>query len=280
MDTTRVQQKALDDELVAPANRLKIGKSNLRLSSIIKSKEPTLQVALDTLKLTPFYNAFEISTDVPEIYMQEFWVTVSRHHSSFCFKLNGKIHTINIDNFIDILKIYPKFLGQKFDEPPLEEEILSFIIDLRHTGEIKFLSNVNTKPTQASRGKRIKTSAKGDKAAKMKQSATKSKGLTVLSEVALSEADQMKLATKRSKKEFHSSHASGSGDRVDIQSKVPDEQQHTISDDQEKEKEKEKANDDDEVSSDQKVSTPPDYEISDEEENQEDDKDGYGKNKK
>ncbi|GKF50583.1 hypothetical protein Tco_0147050, partial [Tanacetum coccineum] len=77
--------------------------------------------------------------------------------------------------------------------------------------------------------KRIKTSAKGDKATKIKQSATKSKGLAVLSEVALSEADQMKLATKRSKKEFHSSHVSGSGDGVDIQSKVPDEQQHTVS---------------------------------------------------
>ncbi|GJU11110.1 hypothetical protein Tco_1133506 [Tanacetum coccineum] len=72
-------------------------------------------------------------------------------------------------------------------------------------------SSPTTKTTQASKGKRIKTLAKGDKAAKIKQSATKSKGLTVLSEVALSEADQMKLATKRSKKEFHSSHASGSG---------------------------------------------------------------------
>ncbi|GJU31776.1 hypothetical protein Tco_1175365 [Tanacetum coccineum] len=99
MDATRAQQKALDDELVAPADtRLKIGKSNLRLSSILKSKEPTLQVALDALKLTPFYNAFEISADVPEIYMQEFWVTVSRHHSSLRFKLNGKSHTINVDN--------------------------------------------------------------------------------------------------------------------------------------------------------------------------------------
>ncbi|GJX80663.1 hypothetical protein Tco_0328812 [Tanacetum coccineum] len=51
----------------------------------------------------------------------------------------------------------------------------------------------------------------------------------VLYEVALSEADQMKLATKKSKKEFHNSHANGSGDGVDIQSKVPDEQQHTVS---------------------------------------------------
>ncbi|GKB91165.1 hypothetical protein Tco_0963437 [Tanacetum coccineum] len=319
MDTTRAQQKALDDELVAPENRLKIGKSNLRLSSNLKSKEPTLQVVLDALKLTPFYNASKITID-------------------------------------------------EFKEPPLEEEILSFIRDHGHIGEIKFLSDVNvnhmhqprrsfaaiinkclsgktttleslrlsraqilwgmyhnktvdyvyllwedlvyqvenknskknndmyyprftkvivdyfmekdhaiprrnkmfwhyamddfmfttvrviskhqdtqtpkpkstkkkadsesspkTKPTQASKGKRIKTSAKGDKAAKIKQSATKSKGLTVLSEVALSEAGQIKLATKRSNKEFHSSHTSGSGDGVDIQSKVLDEQQHTIS---------------------------------------------------
>ncbi|GJW17008.1 hypothetical protein Tco_0024444 [Tanacetum coccineum] len=120
MDTTRAQQKELDDEL-----------------------EPTLQVALDALKLTLFYNAFEIIADVPEIYMQEFWVTVSRHHSLLHFKLNGKSHTVNVDNFRDMLKIRPKLPGQEFEEPPLEEEILSFIRDLGHTGEIKFLSDVN-----------------------------------------------------------------------------------------------------------------------------------------
>ncbi|GKD30671.1 hypothetical protein Tco_1241449 [Tanacetum coccineum] len=452
MDNTRAQQKALDDELVAPANRLKIGKSNLRLSSNLKSKESTLQVALDALKLTPFYKAFEISADVPEIYMQEFWVTVSRHHSSLRFKLNGKSHTVNVDNFRDMLKICPKLPGQIFEEPPLEEEILSFIRDLGHTGEIKFLSDVNVnhmhqpwrsfaaiinkclsgkttaleslrlsraqilwgmyhnktvdyvyllwedlvyqvenknskknndmyyprftkvivdyfmakdqaiprrnkmfwhyarddfmfttvrviskhqdtqvygailpqhltnqamleseaymtyrayvtgektpkpkstkkkadsesspkmKPTQASKGKRIKTLAKGDKAAKIKQSATKSKGLTVLSEVALSEADQMKLATKRSKKipqlsrkwlsqgedeEENDEHdsANDNDDEDDDQendsgeTESDDDGNNCVhpnlstykADDQEKEKEEEKANDDDEVSSD------------------------------
>ncbi|GJX21299.1 hypothetical protein Tco_0223976 [Tanacetum coccineum] len=135
MDNTRASQKALDDELVAPANCLKIGKSNLRLSLNLKSKEPTLQVVLDALKL--------ITTDVPEIYMQEFWVTVSRHHSSLRFKLNGKSHTLNVDNFRDMLKICPNLPGQIFEEPPLEEEILSFIRDLGHTREIKFLSDVN-----------------------------------------------------------------------------------------------------------------------------------------
>ncbi|GKE92538.1 hypothetical protein Tco_1573633, partial [Tanacetum coccineum] len=315
------------------------------ISDFLKSKEPTLQVALDALKLAPFYNAFEISADVPKIYMQEFWVTVLRHHSSLHFKLNGKSHTVHVDNFRDMFKICPKLPGQIFEEPPLEEDILSFIRDLGHTGEIKFLSDVNvnhmhqpcrsfaaiinkclsgkttaleslrlllyqvenknskknndmyyprfpkvivdyfmakiqaiprrnkmfwyyvkddfmfttirviskhqdiqvygailpqhltnqamleseaymtyhayatgektlkhkstkkkpdsesspkTKLTQASKGKRIKTVAKRDKPAKKKQFVTKSKGLTVLSEVALTEVEQIKLTTKRS----------------------------------------------------------------------------------
>ncbi|GJW10791.1 hypothetical protein Tco_1576618 [Tanacetum coccineum] len=69
-------------------------------------------------------------------------------------------------------------------------------------------SSPKTKLTQASKGNRIKTVAKGDKPTKKKQSVTKSKGLTVLSEVALTEAEQIKLATKRSLIQTHSSHAS------------------------------------------------------------------------
>ncbi|GKD76079.1 hypothetical protein Tco_1334361 [Tanacetum coccineum] len=74
-------------------------------------------------------------------------------------------------------------------------------------------SSPKNKSAQASEGKRLKTSSKVTKPAKKKQPATtsKAKGLNVLSEVALSEAEQMNLVTKRSKTQFHSSHASGSG---------------------------------------------------------------------
>ncbi|GJX33885.1 hypothetical protein Tco_0245442 [Tanacetum coccineum] len=201
MDTTRAQQKALDDDLVALANRLKIGKSNLRLSLNLKSKEPTLQVALDALKLTSFYKAFEITFEVLEIYMQEFWVTVSRHHSSLRFKMNGK-------------------------NPPFEEEILSFIRDLGHTGEIKHLTNQAMLESEAY--KTYHAYATGEKIPKPKyvknkddpESSPKKKSdpasegkklKTSAKEVALSEDEQMKLATKRSKTQFNSSHASGSG---------------------------------------------------------------------
>ncbi|GKA57985.1 hypothetical protein Tco_0757173 [Tanacetum coccineum] len=42
-----------------------------------------------------------------------------------------------------MLQICPRLPGQKFIYPPLEEEILSFIRDLSHTGEIKVLTDVN-----------------------------------------------------------------------------------------------------------------------------------------
>nr|GEX06144.1 retrovirus-related Pol polyprotein from transposon TNT 1-94 [Tanacetum cinerariifolium] len=93
----------------------------------------------------------------------------------------------------------------------------------------------NTSPkkklVQATKGTRLKSKAKVAKPDKKKQPAkkTKANGLAVLSEVALTEAEQIKLATKRSKKDFRVSHASGSGDAVDTQSKVPDEQQQKTS---------------------------------------------------
>ncbi|GKG54399.1 hypothetical protein Tco_0560054, partial [Tanacetum coccineum] len=63
-------------------------------------------------------------------------------------------------------------------------------------------------------GQRLKTTAKVAKSGKKKLPATvpKAKGLETLSEMALSEDEQMKIATKRSKTQFHNSPASGSGE--------------------------------------------------------------------
>ncbi|GJS78799.1 hypothetical protein Tco_0728680 [Tanacetum coccineum] len=70
-----------------------------------------------------------------------------------------------------------------------------------------------TKTHTTTKGKRLKTSTKAAKPAKKKQTAktSKAKGLTMLSEVALTEAEQIELAAKRSLIQTHSSHASGSG---------------------------------------------------------------------
>ncbi|GKD49563.1 hypothetical protein Tco_1278539, partial [Tanacetum coccineum] len=236
MNTTQALQKALDDALVAPTDRLEFGKCNMRLKTNITLKEATFQVALDAFALTPFYQAFLITADVPAIYMQEFWATVS---------------------------------VIKFEDLPLEQDILSFIRDLRHTVDYlhqpwrafatvinKCLSGKETimdkirlshaqirwgtnkpamlesnayktyyafasgektpkpkyvqkkvdsdtspkqKLVQATKGAIIKSEAQVAKSDKKKQHAKKpkAKGLVVLSEVALTEAEQLKLAARK-----------------------------------------------------------------------------------
>ncbi|GKA58230.1 hypothetical protein Tco_0757418 [Tanacetum coccineum] len=142
MSITKEQQQALDDALVPREQRLRIGNCNYRLSTTFKPKEPTFQVALDVLSLTPFYQAFLISASVPAIYMHEFWATVSFHKQCIKFKLNKKNHSFDLETFRDMLQICPNLPGQKFVDPPFEEEILAFIRKLGYSGDIKSLSDV------------------------------------------------------------------------------------------------------------------------------------------
>ncbi|GKC49025.1 hypothetical protein Tco_1071770, partial [Tanacetum coccineum] len=136
------QQQALDDALVPREQRLRIGNCNYRLSTTFKPKEPTFQVALDVLSLTPFYQAFLISASVPAIYMHEFWATVSYHKHCIKFKLNKKNHSFDLETFRDMLQICPNLPGQKFVDPPFEEEIIAFIRELGYLGDIKSLSDI------------------------------------------------------------------------------------------------------------------------------------------
>nr|GEV43532.1 hypothetical protein [Tanacetum cinerariifolium] len=82
MDMTIDQQVALDEALVPHARKLRIGRSNFCLLSNISSKESTLQLVYDVLRLRSFFKAFLVTADVPEIYMQEFWATATVYHHS------------------------------------------------------------------------------------------------------------------------------------------------------------------------------------------------------
>nr|GEU39531.1 hypothetical protein [Tanacetum cinerariifolium] len=294
MDMTIDQQVALDEAVVPHASRLRIGRSNFRLPSDISSKESTLQLVYDVLRQTPFFKAFLVTADVPEIYMQEFWATATVHHHFIRFKMDNKKHIINLESFMEMLHICPRLPGQTFNEPPFKEEILAFLRFLGHSGEIRRLTDVNinklhqpwrsfvavinkciigkgsgydslrisqaqilwglyhkrnvdfayllnskaykgyyavatratppntkasvqktksssdttvTSPLTAAAGPRLSTFAKGKQPAK----ASKSKSLTALSEVAMTKAEQLKLATKKSLQQTHISQASGSG---------------------------------------------------------------------
>nr|GEW15646.1 hypothetical protein [Tanacetum cinerariifolium] len=142
--TTFAQQIALDNALVAPKNQGRIGKCYMRINPAMKPKEPTYQVVSDALALTTWYPAFLITANVPDIYMHQFWDTVIKQNASYQFKINNKRFYVNVEVFREILNICLKILDQEFDEPPSKEETLSFIRELNHFGEIKYITNETT----------------------------------------------------------------------------------------------------------------------------------------
>nr|GEX17397.1 hypothetical protein [Tanacetum cinerariifolium] len=113
MDMTIDQQVALDEALIPYASRLRIGKSNFRLKSNISSKESTLQLVYDVLRQTPFYKVFLVTSDVLEIYMQEFWATAMIHHHFIRFKMDNKKHIVNLEYFREMLHICPRLPAYK-----------------------------------------------------------------------------------------------------------------------------------------------------------------------
>nr|GEV91496.1 hypothetical protein [Tanacetum cinerariifolium] len=116
MDTTTDQQVAMDEDLVPHARRLWIGIRNFRLLSDISSKESTLQLVYDVLRLTPFFKAFLVTADVSEIYLQELWATATVHHYSIRFKMDNKKHIVNLESFREMLHICPRLPGQSFTQ--------------------------------------------------------------------------------------------------------------------------------------------------------------------
>nr|GEV88352.1 retrovirus-related Pol polyprotein from transposon TNT 1-94 [Tanacetum cinerariifolium] len=109
--TTKAQQSALDNALVAPENQRVIGKCNMSINPRMKPKEPTYQVVLDTLVLTTCYPTFLIIAEVPVIYMHQFWSTVNKYNASYRFKIDNKMFSMNVEVFKGILNICPRISG-------------------------------------------------------------------------------------------------------------------------------------------------------------------------
>ncbi|GJZ01716.1 retrovirus-related pol polyprotein from transposon TNT 1-94 [Tanacetum coccineum] len=103
MNLTVAEQIILNNALVALKARLITGKCNSRITFSKPQIEPTYQVTLDALKLSPCYTAFLITAEVLEIYMHQ-------------------------------------LPDQPFDIPQsTDEEIVSFIYELGYTGNIETL---------------------------------------------------------------------------------------------------------------------------------------------
>ncbi|GKD11943.1 hypothetical protein Tco_1196350, partial [Tanacetum coccineum] len=116
-DKEVVQGEGADVEM---KNRFDIGKFNGRIPHGFSPREPTFQVTLDAISLTPCYPLFLITDDVPEVYMHQFWNSVYKHDDFYRFKINKKKRfKLTLEVFRDIFQIY-----------------------LGHTGDITLLNDV------------------------------------------------------------------------------------------------------------------------------------------
>nr|GEY77025.1 hypothetical protein [Tanacetum cinerariifolium] len=210
-------------------------------------REPTFLVVLDALALTPCYYAFIITADVPKVYMHQFWDSAYKHDTFYRFRLDKrKRFKLTLEIFKDIFKICHKVQGQDFDALPTDEEIMSFLRDLGHTGEIratppkkaqKFKKPTSPKLTTVlvsteesiGKSKRVKRPAKKSTKAlargfviretlgmplskkKEKMNVEKRKRIDLISEVALTKEAQFEEVRKKSIRDFHKTHLSGSG---------------------------------------------------------------------
>ncbi|GJT70113.1 hypothetical protein Tco_1029399 [Tanacetum coccineum] len=110
MNQEEIQKAARDEAWVPKADRVKISTRNVRIDPTMTQKEETYQVVLDIIKNTTFYKAFLATTDVLEIYMQQFWHTVNKIKEStfYEFKLANKKCQFDVEVFRKALDICPR----------------------------------------------------------------------------------------------------------------------------------------------------------------------------
>nr|GEW41700.1 hypothetical protein [Tanacetum cinerariifolium] len=211
MDTTIDQQVAMDEALVPTAQRLRIRRNNFRLLSDIKYKESTLQLIYDVLRICLFFKAFLVTADDPSIprrnkvnwhyvrdnHMFSIIKLVSRHQNTQQFSALLPIELTNdeIKNSKAYKEYYAIAIGEEAPKPKAS---------VRRT---RSSSDTSITPLTIAASLRLSASKKGKQTAK----ASKAKSLSALFKVAITEAQQLKLVTKRGMQQIHISQPSGLG---------------------------------------------------------------------
>ncbi|GJW44316.1 hypothetical protein Tco_0073115 [Tanacetum coccineum] len=144
MNQEQIQQAANDEALVPTADRVKISTTNMWIDPTLTPKEETNQVNLDIIKTLPCYNAFLITGDVPEIYIQQFWFTVKKVKKSsfYQFDLTDKKCQVDVELFCKILCICLRVPNEEFIEPPSKESLLTFLVKMGYKGQLNQLSSM------------------------------------------------------------------------------------------------------------------------------------------
>ncbi|GJT38526.1 hypothetical protein Tco_0938391 [Tanacetum coccineum] len=144
MSQEQRQLVARDETWVPTADIIKINTTNMRINPTLLQKEETYQVILDIIKNSTCYNAFLITADVLEIYMQQFWYTVKKIKNSTPYEFD----LADVKVLRKILDICLRVQGEEFVETPSEESLLTFLIELGYKGQLNKLLSITGKDFQ------------------------------------------------------------------------------------------------------------------------------------
>ncbi|GJS78487.1 hypothetical protein Tco_0728368 [Tanacetum coccineum] len=224
MSSITAQQIKLDLELVPKEKRLDIGKCNRRLNPGKIQREPTFQVVLYALALTPCYSVFLITTDVLEVYMHQFWDSVYKHDTFYRFKwtkgrdsnLIWKSSEISLRSALEYKMHQPWRTFAALINRSLSGKTtgLDKLLSTEEpTGKSKRVKRPKKKSTKApARGVVIRETFEMPLSKKKeKVDVTRGKGIELLSEVALAKDAQFEEVKRKSIRDFHKTHPSGSG---------------------------------------------------------------------
>ncbi|GJX25065.1 hypothetical protein Tco_0231361 [Tanacetum coccineum] len=139
-------QAALDQALVPTDDQVKIDSSNMRIDPTKTQKEATYQVVMNIIKLFSCYNAILIFTDVPEIYIQQFWLTITKIKKSsfYQFQFDDQKFEVDVELFQKFFCICLRVPNKEFIEPPSHDSLLTFLNQLGHKGSLDLISDIQS----------------------------------------------------------------------------------------------------------------------------------------
>ncbi|GKC21244.1 hypothetical protein Tco_1023394 [Tanacetum coccineum] len=122
------QQNMLDAELVPINEQVKIAISNFRITLEKKQPDVIYKVCLEILKQYYFYNPFIATADALEIYMQQFWYTITydRTAKAYFFTMGDQAFEVNAELLHNALSITSKDLDHPFTLPAPKKDIIKF----------------------------------------------------------------------------------------------------------------------------------------------------------
>nr|GFA53105.1 monodehydroascorbate reductase [Tanacetum cinerariifolium] len=135
-----------DDQILPHIRWIPIGKSNCYMDLEKSQSNPIYKIAVDLLKNTNFFRAFTASSDLPSIYIQQFWDTILYDKRTGCYKcqLDEQWFDLTKETLREALQITPVNRNQAFAAPPSINGLVDFVNQLGYPKLVINLSTVVT----------------------------------------------------------------------------------------------------------------------------------------